>query len=216
MKNNRPLAKVLFALSVVLAGALLWAALFWHPQPSQQTLTTLDYLPPGTADLRPSDLGGGFTLKSADGPVSLKDFRGKVVLVYFGYTFCPDICPTNLAIIATAFNQLSAAEQAQVRAIFISVDPKRDTPQRLKQYAAYFHPNILGVTGSPDAIARVAKLYGASYRISATANDGEYLVDHSAYTDVVDQEGKLLFALPHAVAPDLLVKTLRNVLNHNY
>ncbi len=210
---NRGIVRTLLvALAALLAGLLLWVAFFWQPQPQQPSTAARETLPQGVLDLRLAELGGPFTLDTADGPLSLKDLRGKVVLVYFGYTFCPDVCPTNLAIIATAFNQLTPEERAQVVGVFVSVDPQRDTVQRLKQYAAFFHPQIVGATGTPEQIAEVTKRYGASYQIGASAGTGDYLVDHSAYTDVVDQQGHLLFALPHAMAPELIVETLRKLL----
>ena len=108
--------------------------------------------------------GGDFTLDSAAGPVRLSDLRGQVVLIYFGYTACPDICPTNLVSIANALRSLHPAELDRTRVLFVSVDPERDDPEHLARYVAYFHPNVLGLTGTPEQLARVARLYGAAYR----------------------------------------------------
>lgn len=158
--------------------------------------------------------GGDFVLRSAAGPVALTNLRGKVVLLYFGYTACPDICPTNLAFIASALRRLDAAELDAVRAIFVSVDPARDDVQRLATYVAYFHPNILGVTGTPDAVARVARLYGAAYRrVDQTGSAMGYLVDHSAQTYVIDRQGRLARTLDHATPPDAIARTLRELLS---
>ncbi|KAA3629579.1 MAG: SCO family protein [Proteobacteria bacterium] len=203
----------LMALIALLAGALLWAAFFWQPQPPQPSAAPDQDLPPGTLDLRLAAMGGPFTLDSADGAVTLDDLRGKVVLIYFGYTFCPDACPTNLAIMAAGFSQMSEEELAQVQGVFVSVDPDRDTLERLKQYTGYFHPRIMGVTGTAEQLAGVARRYGASYQIGVAKTAGGYLVDHSSYIHVVDQQGNLLFALPHAVAPELMVETIRTLLN---
>ncbi|MCW8983370.1 MAG: SCO family protein, partial [Gammaproteobacteria bacterium] len=99
--------------------------------------------------------GGGFTLQSVDGPVSLNDFKGKAVLIYFGYTWCPDICPTNLALMSAAFGDLEDKNpelMKQIQGIFISVDPERDSPERLKEYTNFFHENIIGITGTKDLI----------------------------------------------------------------
>lgn len=108
--------------------------------------------------------GGDFTLQSADGPVSLSDFRGKVVLIYFGYTSCPDVCPTSLGALSAALKQLSPREMDRVQPIFISVDPERDTPGKMVEYVHYFHPKMIGVTGSIEQVRKVADRYGAYFR----------------------------------------------------
>ena len=154
--------------------------------------------------------GGDFTLQSADGPVALVDFRGKVVLLYFGYTYCPDICPTSLAATAEALKELRPEELARVAVILVSVDPKRDTPARLKEYARFFHPVMVGVTGTPEEIAAVAKRYGVFYAEQkvATAGDG-YVVDHSADTYVVAPDGRLVGRIAHATAPEQVAAIIR-------
>lgn len=156
--------------------------------------------------------GGDFILNSASGPFDLKTQRGKVVLVYFGYTFCPDICPTNLALMAQAFNALNKAELARVKGVFISVDPERDTLKKLAAYTKYFHPSILGVTGKPQTIRKVAKQYGAVYHIFKESSNGGYLIDHSANTYVIAPDGSLNTILPHATPPKEILKVIRGLL----
>jgi len=158
--------------------------------------------------------GGDFTLQSADGPVSLKDFRGKLVLVYFGYTYCPDICPTSLAATAEGLKQLTPEELARVAMIFVSVDPKRDTPARLKEYVNFFHPAMVGVTGAPEEIAAIAKRYGVFYAEQKveTAGDG-YVVDHSADTYIISTAGQLVGKIAHATPPEQVAETIRKYLN---
>ena len=125
--------------------------------------------------------GGGFSLQSLSGPVSLTDFRGKVVLIYFGYTMCPDICPTNLSLMSNAFSQLDKQELAKVQGIFISVDPKRDTMERLSEYTHYFHDSIIGISGSAPMIREIADRYGAAYKLVVQENSAtNYVVDHSS------------------------------------
>ena len=112
--------------------------------------------------------GGPFTLQDGDGrQVTDRDFRGKYMLVYFGYTFCPDACPTTLNEVADALDRLGAKAD-HIQAIFITVDPKRDTPTVVKQYAAAFSPRLIGLTGSPEQIAQVAKAYGVYYAETRT------------------------------------------------
>lgn len=191
---------LLIAVIALLGLVLGWVTWLWQPD-AQQPHTTIP--------LSAAPTGGDFTLQSANGPVSLHDFRGKVVLVYFGYTFCPDICPTSLAFTSQALNALDKEELARTQALFISVDPERDTPEKLKEYGAFFHPSILGLTGTPEVIAATARQYGASYRKQDTGSAGGYVVDHSSSTYVVDPSGKLVATLQHGSAPAEVVKAIR-------
>lgn len=166
------------------------------------------------SDQRPQ--GGEFTLTAADGPHSLSDYQGKLVLVYFGYTYCPDICPTNLGNLSVAYRKLTPAEKNQLQILFVSVDPERDTPERLKQYADYFEAGIVGLTGKPQIISEIAQRYGVVYAKVDDPNNGtHYAVDHSAFTYVVDPQGDLKQQLPHATRPDQFVKTIRHYLNQS-
>jgi len=158
--------------------------------------------------------GGDFTLQSADGPVSLKDFRAKVVLLYFGYTKCPDVCPTSLSFLTQALNELSEDELNRVQGIFVSVDPKRDTPDALKEYVGYFHPSLLGVTGSAAEVADVAALYGAQYyEVELEGSAFGYSVNHSAVTYLITPDGALRFIFPHGTPPQVIVEAIRYVLS---
>lgn len=195
--------RILIALAVALALLVAGVAVFWQPE-----------LPDRPLPKARLAAGGDFTLQSAGGPVSLGDYRGRVVLVYFGYTYCPDICPTSLAATSEGIKQLTPEEQARVAMIFISVDPKRDTPARLKEYAEFFHPSIVGVTGTPEQIAEIARRYGVFYAEQKvdTAGDG-YVVDHSADTYVIAPDGQLVGKIAHATPPDQVVVALRKYLN---
>lgn len=165
-----------------------------------------DGTPPGTP------AGGDFTLRSADGLVDTKALRGKVLLIYFGYTHCPDVCPASLAAGAQALNAMSPEERAKVRLIMVSVDPERDTPQRLKEYAAYFHPEMLGVTGSAEEIAAVARAFGAGYVRQPAAPDGSYAVDHTTRTYVVAPDGRLAATLELNAPAAKYLDTVRGLL----
>lgn len=157
--------------------------------------------------------GGDFTLQAAgSAPFRLSDLRGKVVLLYFGYTACPDVCPTNLATLAAAIKQLTPQEQPQVQAVLISVDPERDTNERLARYAAHFHPSFIGVTGTAGQIAQAAQQYGVAYRKVDSGSAMGYLVDHSAETYLLDKTGKLIQRLPHGSTPQQVVDAVRPLL----
>lgn len=153
--------------------------------------------------------GGDFTMIGIQGEQKLSDFKGKLVLLYFGYTYCPDICPTNLGNISVAYQQLSDHQKENLQVIFVSVDPERDTPKRLQQYVNYFESNMVGLTNSPEIVAKVARNYGVVYAKVDDPNNGtNYAVDHSAFTYVVDQQGKLQTQLPHATTPDQFIATI--------
>ena len=186
-----------------LATLLVWLAFFWNPdgidggRPHRQ-------LEAGAAR------GGDFTLRSPDGPVALAEQRGKVVVLYFGYTFCPDVCPTSLVFVAEALGKLTPEEMTGVRAYFISVDPEHDSPEVLRAYAPFFHPAIVGLTGSPQEIAEVAGRYGVSYMRQKSRDGAPYAVDHSSYTYVIGPDGKLAGRLPHASPASEIVAMIRS------
>jgi len=193
----------------MLAGLLVWLAFYWTPDGVQSLAQS------GThSNLQQAAVptGGDFMLQSADGPVSLADQRGKVVLLYFGYTFCPDICPTSLSAVAQALSALTPGELAKVKTFFISVDPERDTMDVLKIYAPFFHPSIVGISGSGEQVAEVARLYGARYMKQKPDENGLYSVDHSAYIYVVAPDGKLVTSLPHGTSPTQIVDMIRSQL----
>ena len=156
--------------------------------------------------------GGDFTLAAPSGAFRLEDQRGKVVLIYIGYSFCPDVCPTNLALMTQALNAMTDEELARVQGVFISVDPERDTLERLETYTGYFHDAIVGVTGEPAELAGIAGRYGAAYRRIEGESAGGYLIDHSSNTYVIAPDGSLHDILPHAVAPQQILDVTRGLL----
>ncbi len=157
-------------------------------------------------------MGGDFTLKSARGPVSLSDFRGKVVALYFGYTSCPDVCPTSLGALAAALRGLTPEELAQVQPIFVSVDPERDTPEKLAEYARYFHPSLIGLTGPLPKLKEIAHRYGAYFRKAPVTGSLGYAVDHSSVIYLIDRRGVLVDMIQHSDSPQVIRARLRKVL----
>ncbi|MES9899669.1 MAG: SCO family protein [Sedimenticola sp.] len=161
-------------------------------------------------------LGGDFTLQSVAGPVSLKDLHGKVVLLYFGYTKCPDVCPTSLSFMTQALNEMTDDELAKVQGVFVSVDPKRDTVESLKEYVEYFHPNLVGITGTEQEVAEVAALYGAKYyEVALEGSAFGYSVNHSAVTYLITPQGDLRFIFPHGTSPSIILEAVRYLLAGN-
>lgn len=151
------------------------------------------YQPYGTRllNIRPVE-ANQFTLTAHNGSSkSLSDFQGKVVLIFFGFVNCPDVCPTTLLEIGKVYKALTPREQEQVQVLLISVDPERDTPQLLEKYVTFFGPTFLGLTGTPEQIAEVAKKYGVFYQKSAIKSSTEYNVDHTATVFALDPKGQL-------------------------
>jgi protein SCO1/2 len=190
---------------LALIGVLVWLIVGWQPQQHNS--------PP--FELASPPQGGDFTLEAFQGRISLSDFRGQVVLLYFGYTWCPDICPTNLSLIGAILGELSPAERKRVQPLFISVDPDRDTLQRLKTYTEYFHPDLIGLTGSKTTLTKVSQQYGAAYQINKVDHLDHYTVDHTADTYLIDSQGHLVKVLPHGTEAEALLRSVRGLLVQN-
>ncbi len=194
--------RALATLAVLLTGLIAGLLILWQPELPEHPLPRA--LPPG----------GEFTLQSATGPVSLSDYRGKIVLLYFGYTYCPDICPTSLAATAEALRGLTSDEQAKISGIFVSVDPERDSPAHLKEYVRFFHPALTGVTGSPEALAEIARRYDIFYARQSTQETGGYVIDHTSDICLIGPDGRLLEKIPHAASPERLRAEIRRHLKN--
>lgn len=159
------------------------------------------------------NIGGDFTLMSADGPVSLSDFRGKGVVIYIGYTYCPDVCPMALAVLGQALRNMPEEQSAQIQGIFISVDPERDSLEHLANYSSFFSPQIIGVTGEKSEIDQVVQQYGAFYRrVEMRDSAMEYAVDHSSRLYLINPEGNLEALVSHNTHPDQLMNNLKQLI----
>ena len=145
----------------------------------------------------PNEIGGDFELTDHHGNhFDLKQLRGKISVLFFGYTHCPDVCPTELARMARLLKQLDA-DSSDVQGLFISVDPERDTPERLSQYVPYFHPKLIGLTGTAAAVKTVTEAYKVHSTVQQTKGKAlQYLVDHSANLFIIDGQGKLAQIIP--------------------
>ena len=160
----------------------------------------------------PPEPAADFTLTGPDGKaLKLSDFRGKLVALYFGYTFCPDVCPTTMAALSQAMQQLGPkADQVQV--IMVTVDPERDSPEKLNQYVTAFDPRFIGLSGTPGEIAGAAKPFGVIYEVHAGSAATNYLVDHTATTTVIDQDGRIRLIWPYGTPPEELAADLDQLL----
>lgn len=194
MRLNRTLLLCGFIALLILLSVQICRALWWHQD---------DDTPPS---------GGRFTLQSAQGPLSTSDFPGHLLIVFFGYTHCPDICPTAMTVVSAAMQQLDTQQRAQVQPIFITLDPERDTPQRLKQYTDFFESHIIGVTGTQAQIDAVAQRFGAFYRKVKQDSALGYSIDHSAQLYLTNSQGQILSIVHHSNRTESLLKAIKNTL----
>ncbi|MBC8259443.1 MAG: SCO family protein [SAR324 cluster bacterium] len=160
--------------------------------------------------------GGDFILKSAEGRFSLKDLRGSVVLLFFGYTSCPNVCPISLATISNVFSQMSPTELKRTTALFISLDPEKDTLEILKQYTNYFNSNIVGLTDDIKTVIKVAEQYGVKYKKTLVPDSAlGYVISHSDEIFVVGLDGKPQKTFPHDTDTAPLLAQIKQLLAVN-
>jgi protein SCO1/2 len=195
--------------SCITAIRAAWAALLLGAAPLLLTGCGAPEQPP----LAGAKLGGPFTLTDQDGrKVSDSDFAGKYRLIYFGYTFCPDICPTDVQTLMRGYRKLAADKPdlaARIQPIFITIDPERDTPPVLKQFVRAFDPRLIGLTGSDTEIARVAKEYAIFYKKQpAPAGTTGYLMDHSRMATLFGPKGEPIALITQDKGPDAVVADL--------
>lgn len=165
-----------------------------------------------SVDITGADYARDFPLPDADGRMrSLKDFAGRVVVVFFGFTQCPDVCPTTLAELSQA-KKLLGSDGARVQGVFITVDPERDTPQVLKAYMANFDPGFVALRGSPEQLAAVAKDFKVYYKKVDGKTPGSYTMDHSAASYVYDAKGRLRLYTRYGSGPQALADDLKLLL----
>ncbi len=200
-RNNRMTTKIKWLYAFLLA--LLFAAGAWFG--SSQI--------PDHGNKALQHLGGEFTFNSANGPVSLSDYKGKVVALYFGFLSCPDVCPTSLASLSAAIRTLSPQQQAGIQPLFITVDPERDGLDRLDEFTAFFYPSMQGLSGDLAYTDKVVRQYGGYFRHIQLENSYmEYTVDHTSRIYLIDQQGQLVETLPHGSKTETIAATLASYL----
>lgn len=163
-------------------------------------------------DITGAEFARDFKLTDHNGqPRILASFKGKIVAIFFGYTHCPDVCPTTLSDFAAALKQLGPlADQVQV--LFVTVDPQRDTPELLKVFVPAFDPRFLGMTTDAVSLKALAQEYKVIYQKTSVKGDDNYLIDHSAGTYVYDADGRLRLLMPYGSSPDLIARDLKTLL----
>lgn len=154
-------------------------------------------------------------LEAASGKMNLSQLAEPIKLLYFGYTFCPDACPTAVAKMTHTFKKLEAAEELkQVKFIFVSVDPQRDKPKRLNEYLTHFDARFLGVTSDRQTIDRLAAKVGAAYHLHEPGAGGYYTIDHTTRFFVVDKNGKLIKTIDDSLSVNELAKEILSLVRH--
>ena len=164
-------------------------------------------------DVTGLDYAKGFALTDHTGkPRTLADFKGKAVVVFFGYTQCPDVCPTTMAEMATVMQKLGPLGD-QVQVLFITLDPERDTQELLANYVPAFDKRFLGLRGTPEQTAKTAKEFKVFYSKVPGTDPGSYTIDHTAGSYVFDRDGRLRLFIRHGQGPDPIVHDLRQLLS---
>ena len=191
MNNNSPLLPVIGLIIAITAVGFGWFSLNKIPE---------NEFP---------EFNLAFNLHSADGPVSFNDTKGKVGLLFFGYAHCPDVCPATMVNFGQALDKLSESERSKVKALFISLDPKRDTPKIMKKYVNFFHSEIIGLTGSDEEIEAASKSFLIAFEKDKPNELGNYSMNHSTYIFITRPDGALGNLIGHKSSPEEIVGLLR-------
>lgn len=172
--------------------------------------------PPGSAaaaELPVLPIGGDFTLIDQDArPFTLSSLEGKVVLIFFGYTMCPDACPTTLSKLSSAYSRLTPEERARVKAVYITIDPERDTPAVMKDHLTYFGVDAIGLSGTPADTAKVAAQFGAYFERTKDTTAAGYLMSHTVSVFGLDAKGQTRVLIDYEASVDTVVKEVRALL----
>lgn len=201
--RNRRVALALAAFAVVMLVAVV---VFQHRETAERSSAD-----GATATSERPLVGGPFTLVDQDGrTVTDKDYLGHYLLVYFGYTYCPDVCPTSLNRNLEALDLLGDKAKAVIP-VFISVDPARDTPEKLRDYVGFFSPRLVALTGSPEQVAAAAKAYRVYFTKAPGPTPENYLIDHSSITYLMGPDGMFVQHFSHNATPEDMAKRLGEI-----
>jgi cytochrome oxidase Cu insertion factor (SCO1/SenC/PrrC family) len=192
--------KLIFALVIMVTAAITGLGALWLTRS----------LPAGPIGSGTALVGGPFALTDHNGKrVTDQDFRGKYMLIFFGFTYCPDVCPSELQVMSAALDKLGP-EADKIQPIFITIDPERDTPEAMKAYVANFHPRLVGLTGSSEDVAQVAKAYRVYYaKAKGSENQADYLMDHSTILYLMGPDGKFVKHFTYGTEAEGLAEGLR-------
>lgn len=182
LKRGGPLAAILAAVAIVMFAAI---------------------------PARAASIGGPFELVDHTGrTVTQADYPGKFLLVYFGYTYCPDVCPTELLVVGQALDELGD-DADDIQPLFITVDPERDDVELMAQYVPSFHPRMVGLTGSMEQVIAAAKAYRVYFRKGPVGDDGQYLMEHTSITYLIDPDGEYVIHFTYGQGPEKMAEIIR-------
>jgi len=204
------MSKLLLALAFAggVAAAAAGSLLLWPRQPQERSAAELMDVLMWSRE----PIGGPFALVDHTGrPRTDADFRGKLLLIYFGFTFCSDVCPTDLQAMAAAIDKLGPAGEA-VQPLFITVDPEKDTPEQLQGYVGLFHPRLIGLTGDASQVKRVALAYKVYYAKTEPSKQADYGIDHTGFVFLADAGGNYVGFFPPGTSADRMVEAIRPLL----
>jgi protein SCO1/2 len=213
LRNVRLILWLLVATAIAVLGAELAIRIM-----GPEDIATSDEQARTAKEVAREAVTGEFSLVDQNGnAVTDEDYRGSWLLVFFGYTHCPDVCPTTLGVVGLAMDELGD-DAAKLQPLFITVDPERDTPEVMAEYLSAFHPGIVGLTGSPEQIKAAAQSHRAYYAKAPMEEGGEigetdYAMDHSAYLYLMDQNGVYADVFSPADAPEEIARRIRDFLN---
>ena len=203
MNRGAMIKPLSFILPVALVAALSLSACQQAATPPAELIGT---------DIKGAPCGGPFTLTGEDGKrYGWDDFKGKYRMIYFGYAFCPDACPTDVAVMMKGFQKFEkehASQAAKVQPLFVTIDPTRDTVKVVKEFTDSFHPKLLGLTGTPAEVDTAAKAFRVYAARGKDLGQGNYLMDHSRFAYLMDPDGKPLVILPVDKGPDSVASDL--------
>jgi protein SCO1/2 len=204
----------MLGIAIILASTMMW---FGHEHFTHSAAKEMASLSPaaGSATGKAS-IGGAFTLTDQNGNIATAaDLKGKFSLVAFGFTFCPDVCPTTLSTMTEALNRIGDAADA-IQPVFISVDPERDTPETMKQFASAFHPRLLALSGSPEQTREVTDAYKVYYYArKENPGDKNYLVDHSSFIYLMGPDGEYITHFSYSIPPSELAVKLSEIVQND-
>lgn len=211
----------LIALALLLLLGAVWGFAWFGRAPGEgvadaflrriAAITGMDMPAPSAGGIQLAQgvtLGGPFSLVDHTGrSVTERDFAGRLLLVYFGFTYCPDVCPTELGTIAAAIDAMGAAGE-RVTPVFVTIDPERDTPAAMADYVARFHPRMVGLTGSAEQVAQAARAFRVYYAKVRPRDAGDYLMDHSSFIYLVGPDGRVRALFRPETAPEAIASSV--------
>ncbi len=202
--------RLLISLIVILLSVLTGIMFVWNPSATPVRHSSVPL------ELKSRPIGGDFTVEILNADLSLSDLHGKTVILYFGYTLCPDICPITLSTIADALNQMTPRELEDVQALFVSFDPERDNTTRLEEYSQNFHKSLIGATAEPETLMEITGRYGVAYEFVEGDLPVRLVIKHSSSIYIIDKAGSLVKSLPYGTKANEILDSVREtIVNSN-